>query len=214
MDEQEMVLRVKARAGLRTAQEARRALGATLGALRGALADDDAEAVARALPPALASILEREPRTEPSPVRTAAELFGETEWREGAGRGFAVEHVQVVMQVLAEQLDAEARVRIRKRLPGDVAALLWPREAPDEAPPGAYELKAPAGEADSPPTLSRGRAGTADSIAGSRHPLAHEQSVARTAAPHADRAIGSAHAPRAGGEEGSLASARPHEPRK
>ena len=123
MQEQEMVRLVKVRAGLSTAGEARRALEAALGALRCALDDEDARTTARALPHGLSRPLERRASTT---ARTAGDLYAEAQRRERVALGFAMEHAQVVLQVLAQELEPELVTLLRKRLPADVAALLEP----------------------------------------------------------------------------------------
>lgn len=203
MEEQELILLVKTRAGLRTASEAKRALGATLGALRCALEDDDARAAAKALPLRLGRMLERRPATA---VRSAEALYAEAERREGAGFGFAVEHVQAVLQVLAHELDPELVGRIRKRLPSDIAALLRERGSAGEAP---HVHTHPERRTAPPQTLSRARPGMAEPIAEARHELAHAKSVVRTETPHAERMVETARSTRPGREDETLSAGRP-----
>jgi len=203
MDEKELTLLVKRYGGLRTEQEARRALGAALGALGGAMGEDDARAVGAALPPALKRALGRRP---PADVRSAPALYAEAQRRERAGLGFAVEHAQVVLQVLAQELAPELVVRLRKRLPPDIAALLQPRAAEAEPPP--YVHAHPAREAAEPQSLSRARPGPSEPIAETRHALAHAGSVVRSSAPHAERMVETARSTRPGREDETLAATR------
>jgi len=201
MDESELIGIVRERAGLRTAREARRAIGATLGALRCALDDLDAAAVAAELPGGLARVVER---SAPAVVRSAKALYAETERRERVGLGFAMEHAQVVLQGLAERLDPGLVSRLRKSLPADVAALLKRRRAPAPPPPHVHEH--PARRETPIQTLSRSRPGASETIAEARGALAHRASVARTSEPHADRMVSSARSTRPGREDETLAT--------
>lgn len=203
MDDQELSLLVKSRSGLRTAREARRALVAAVGALRCALDPQDARDASRGLPPALAAVMGKAPSVE---VRGARALYAEAARREQVDLGFAMEHAQVVFQVLAQELDPELLVRLRKRLPPDVAALLRPRAHSPEPPPHVHV------HPDSRPapaqTLSRARPGTAEPIAEAHHELAHAGSVARSETAHADRMVETAHTTRPGLEDDTLAATR------
>jgi uncharacterized protein (DUF2267 family) len=201
--ELEIVTRVKERAGLRGAREATRALTATLGALRCALADDDAHALAAALPAKLARPLERPANAA---VSDARELYAEVDRRTHLGAGFAVEHAQAAMQVLAETLEGELVTRLRKHLPDSVAALLERRPAPPPPPP--HEHLHPAHRAEPIQTLSRSRPGTAEPIADVHHEVAHAASVARSRTPHTDRAVGTARSTRPSREDDTLATTR------
>ena len=206
VDEQELVARVKERAALRTAHEAHRALEAAVGALRCALANDDAIAIARELPARLTRILER---AASSTVHSARALYDEALRRERVGAGFGVEHVQVVLQVLAELLDPESVVRLRKRLPPDIADLLRARTSSVEPPVLVHEH--PAQRSAPRQTLSRARPGTTDPIAEADHVLAHEYSVARSPASHSERWIGTARSTRPEREDETLATSRSRE---
>lgn len=204
MDEEELVSRVRAEGGLRDHREARRSIGAVLGALRCATAQEDADAIATQLPPPFAKIVSR---PAVGRIGNSAALYAEVERRERVGLGFALEHCQVVLRVLAELLDPEIVLRLRRRLPGDIAGLLRARaETLEPSPPHVHEH--PPEAAGPRRTLSRGRPGCADPIVDARHLLAHGQSVARSSAPHADRAIGTAHSTRPGREDETLAAAR------
>ena len=196
MDENELALLVKSRAGLRTAHEAKRALEAALGALRCAMEEDEARAMTRALPPPLRRVLERRPSIV---VQSAPSLYAEADRRERVGLGFAKEHLQVVLQVLAQELDPELCSWLRKRLPSDIAALLQPPRASPEPPPyvHAHPARAPA----PPQTLSRARPGTSEPIAEARHE--------RSGAPHAETLVATARSTRPGRDDDTLAAARP-----
>jgi uncharacterized protein (DUF2267 family) len=202
MDAKELMQVVKTEAGLRSVAEARRATLAALGALRCALDDDDARATARALPD-LAWLLDRPASTI---VRTAPELYAETQRRERVRPGFAVEHAQAVLQVLARTVDPELVARLRRHLPADIAALVAGRPEPAEPPSHVHVHPARAPEPIQ--TLSRARPGTAEPIAETRHELAHAGSVARSPAPHGDTMVETARSTRPGREDDTLASTR------
>lgn len=203
MDEREVALLIKERAGMRTAGEARLALQSALGALRCALDDEDARATSRALPSRLARVLDRTP---PTVVRKAGDLYAEAGRRERVTAGFAIEHAQVVLQVLARQLEPELVARLRSHLPADIAALLAVPEPFPEAPPHVHSH--PATRPAPAQTLSRARPGTSEPIAETRHEVAHADSVVRSSAPHADRMVETARSTRPGREDDTLASGR------
>jgi uncharacterized protein (DUF2267 family) len=209
MDEQELILLVKARAGLRTAHEAKRALGSALGALRCALDDQDTRALLKELPPRLAKTLARKAS---SVVRSADALYAEAERRERVGLGFAMEHAQVVLQVLATELDPELVARLRRRLPSGIASLLRDRRPSSEPPPHLHRhvQRKPAPLQ----TLSRARPGSAEPIAETRHDLAHAESVARTQTPHTAAMVETARSTRPGREDDTLATTRGSAERK
>jgi uncharacterized protein (DUF2267 family) len=204
MNEAELIRPVKADAGLRTLRQSKRALAATVGALRCALDDEDARAVSKALPSRLAPLLEG-PRA--AVVRSAADLYREAERRERVGLGFATEHVQVVLRVLAGQLDPELVTRLRKHLSPDVAALLQQRAPVSEPPPHVHTH--PPRRPAPRQTLARARPGTAEPIADARHELAHASSVVRSAAAHADRMVETARSTRPDREDETLARGGP-----
>ncbi len=208
MDGRELEVRVRERAGMRTLEEARRSLAAALGALRCALADDDVRALVGALPVEPAAM--RRPAS--THVETLEELYAEAQRRERVERAFAMEHVQVVLEVLAEQLDPEIVARLRHHLPDDVAALLRPAKHPAEAPPHVHRHpdRTPAPRQ----TLSRARPGSADPIADAQHGTGQSGSVAREGAQHTDRMIATASSTRPRTEDETLSTARgPREPK-
>jgi uncharacterized protein (DUF2267 family) len=203
MKERELSEIVKDRAGLRSIAEGKRALRATLGALRCALDEADARAAAKELGPDLGPLLERPPTAI---VRSAPDLYREADRRERVGLGFATEHVQVVLQVLAERLDPELVTRLRKRLSSEIAELLRERSIADDAPP--HVRMHPAHAPEPMQTLSRARPGSGESIAETRHEPAHAASVARSESPHSDTMVETARSARPGREDDTLASTR------
>jgi len=194
---------VKARAGLRTVREAERATRATLGAAACALAEDYALALSRALPKSLGRSITRRSGTA---VTTVEELYAEGARREHVGPGFAREHTQAVLELLAGTLGSELVERLRKHLPPDVAALLRARESAGEPPPHVHTH--PARAASPILTLSRSRPGTAEPIAETTHTLAHAGSVARSPEAHAERMVETARSTRPAREDETLATAR------
>jgi uncharacterized protein (DUF2267 family) len=209
MDDLELILHVKAAAGLRSLREARRATAAALGALRCALEEEDARALSKALPRKLAHLLER-PQT--TVVQSIEGLYADAERRERVGLGFAMEHVQVVLQVLLRQLDPELVTRLRKRLSPDVAELLEEHVQSAEPPP--HVRIHPGHLPTRIQTLSRARPGTAEPIADTHHELAHEGSVVRSDAPHADRMVETARSTRPNREDETLARGAPRSSRR
>ncbi len=200
---------VKDRAGLRTEREAKKAVQAAVGALRCALDDEDARSLAAAFHPAMTGIFERSPATQ---VDGLGAFYAETERRERVGLGFAMEHAQVVMQVLAERLDPELLARLRKRIPPDIAALLSARPTPADPPPHVHMH--PPHDPIPLQTLSRAKPGTAEPIAEAGRPLAHGRSVVRTESPHADEMVETAHSPRSSREDETLSGSRGNVERK
>jgi uncharacterized protein (DUF2267 family) len=184
-----------------------RALGATLGALRCALDAEDARAMARCLPRPLAHVLERAPNRPMAAVANTNGLYAEVGRRERIGLGFAMEHAQVVLEALGRALPEELVARLRGRMAPDIAALLRRIDrTPSDPPPHVHE------HPGHPPvpaqTLSRAHPGAAESIADARHELAHAASVARSAAPHAERMVETARSTRPGREDDTLAATR------
>ena len=200
---QTLTAQVKERAGLRTEREAKRAIEAAAGALRCALEEEDARSLAGALGPAMAEIFARAP---PKKVDNLDTFYAEAERRERVGLGFAIEHAQVVMQVLAERLDGETLVRLEKRIPRDISDLFRAGPVPGEPPPHLHVH--PLHEPVPVQTLSRSKPGTSEPIAEAHSPLAHEESVARNEAPHADDMVETAHSSRSSREDETLSGYR------
>ena len=194
---------MKDHAGLRTAREAERAVRAALGALACALADDDALALSQALPDGPRRWLAG---PKGGAIGTIDELYAEAQRREGVEPGFAREHVQAVLEVLAAELNAELLERIRKHLPPDIAELLRAGVSPAEPPPFVHTHPAHAPKPIQ--TLSRSRPGTAEPIAETRHALAHSGSVVRSSTPHGERMVETARSTRPAREDETLATAR------
>ncbi|MGA7122247.1 MAG: DUF2267 domain-containing protein [Polyangiaceae bacterium] len=198
-----LTAQVKARAGLQTEREAKRAIQAAVGALRCALEEEDARSLAAALHPTMAEILSRAPAAK---VDSLDAFYAEAERRERVGLGFAREHAQVVMQLLAEQLDGETLVRLAKRIPREIADLFTAKPVDGEAPPHVHVH--PLHEPVPVHTLARSKPGTSEPISEAHGPLAHEGSVARKEAPYADDMVETAHSPRSPREDETLSGYR------
>jgi uncharacterized protein (DUF2267 family) len=115
--------------GFRQRSAARRALDAALGALGEALTEEESLALADKLPDPLATIVRA---ASFDGVVDAGELYERARRRAGAAPGRAIEETQIALRVVAETLDPETRVRIRRALPIAIGALF---ETPEEGAP-------------------------------------------------------------------------------
>ena len=98
------------------------------------------------------------------------------------------ELVESLLRVLGASLSPEARLRMEKHLPRDLAGSLSPRETPEAPPPSR-----PPPESVRPrATLATGRPGSTHPISEGRPDVAHRHSVARADDPHADTKLSSA----------------------
>jgi uncharacterized protein (DUF2267 family) len=206
--ERDLVQRVKDRAGARTSREAQGICAAVLGALGGALEPVDAEALVQALP----DVAVRSRASTREALDGWEALVDEVARRERVGRGFALEHAQVVLEALASFLEPAVLARIERSLPRDVAGWMRKPELPDDAPPHVH--RHPGHGEHSLQTLSRSRPGASETIAEAHGALAHTGSVARSRSAHGERRIGSASSSRPGREDETLASSRGPERRK
>src|SRR5947207_1577743 len=111
-------VRVKERGGFATAEDAERAIVATLEALRPRLLPAERALFAAALPEGLARHLRGPVRR--GGIRTGA-IIQRVAKQEGVRASVAKEHLDVVLSVLADELDAEARQRLERILPPDLA---------------------------------------------------------------------------------------------
>src|SRR5579871_1086806 len=109
MDEIELHRSIQSHVGLRNAAEAKRALAAVLGALRCSMGDAEARELSDALPASWRPIFAR---AAPVRVRGGRDFYAEAERRERAGPGFAREHAQAVLEVLARDLEPEVVARL------------------------------------------------------------------------------------------------------
>ncbi|MGK4005317.1 DUF2267 domain-containing protein [Sorangium sp. So ce1036] len=185
MDHERFVEEVQRRAGFAGRDEAERAIAVTARTLGERLLEDEAAAVAGGLPGPVAAA-----------VRGATyqgdfdrdELYDRIARREGAPRGFGMEHAQAVCQVIGEALPEAERQRLQKHLP-DWADLFAPREA-GAPPPRPVHAAAPP-EVGHGATLATGRPGSRRPLSEARPEPAHAESVARSDDPHADTRLSS-----------------------
>jgi uncharacterized protein (DUF2267 family) len=183
----ELIAKVRGRGAFGSDDEAERALVVSARVLGEVLSADEAEAVARALPEALAARV----RSATSPrAADVADLFERVARREGVRASIGTEHAQIVLQVLGEALPTSVRARLQKHLGPSFGQLLEP-PAVLGAPPPPIEHAPPSPEPGRGTTLATGRPG-------SRHPLseagaerAHADSVARADDPHSDTKLSS-----------------------
>ena len=130
MDRSRLIEAVRERSGL-SADGAERAIVATLGVLAERLLEIDAHALASRLPPAWARVFARGGDRE----FDLDGFYDRVSEREGVGRVQALEHAQVVCQVLASSLDEIGRQHLALHLPEAWRQLFDPR------PVGAPELE-------------------------------------------------------------------------
>lgn len=142
------------RDGLPSARIASRAVVATLHVLGERLTDDEAKLVADALPTDLARVIEQR---EYEGDFDASELYGRFAEIAKTSPGDAREQVDVVLRVVAELLDDDARARVSRALPPELARRFDPE---------TFGPPPPHGEGPPAPrrTLSTGKPGSA-------HPL-------------------------------------------
>jgi uncharacterized protein (DUF2267 family) len=187
MNDESFVGEVCWRSGISSRARAERAIEATVELIAERLPARDAEALAGRLPARLAALLRKVTAHGDFGV---AELFEHVKNREPVGLGAAVEHAQVVCQVLAEALDDEGRQFLHARLPADWAALFVRRETTSlDRPPG------PAGYGN---TLATGRPGSRRPLSEAAPPAAQPESLVLADNPHGDDKVSSAPGPRAG----------------
>jgi uncharacterized protein (DUF2267 family) len=186
MDHEHFVRETMERGGFGSAEQAERAIEATLATIGHRLDAGEAEAVARELPAAYAQVL-RASRYERD--FDVDELFRRVARREGIDVGFAREHAEVVCQIVGESLSDEGLALLRRHLPPPIAELFAPREAvePPEPAPHRTIARAPAPRT----TLAEGREGSRHPVSEARPERGHAHSVARSADPHGDTKLSS-----------------------
>jgi uncharacterized protein (DUF2267 family) len=129
MNQDRFIDEVMRRTGFQQPAMASLAIDATLEVLSQRLSGPTARELLRQLPPGIGQALMRGPH---GGNFDRDELYRRVSRREGVRLGFAVEHSQVVCQVIAESLGEPARDRLREELPNDIAELIAPRA---ELPP-------------------------------------------------------------------------------
>ncbi|MGK3999946.1 DUF2267 domain-containing protein [Sorangium sp. So ce1024] len=185
MDHDRFVEEVQRCAGFETRDDAERAIAVTARTLGERLLEDEAAAVAAALPGPVAAAL-RGATYQGDFDRD--ELYDRIARREGAPRGFGMEHAQAVCAVLGKALPEAARLRLQRHLP-DWADLFAPRAA--GAPPPRPVHAPPPPEPGHGATLATGRPGSRHPLSEAHPETAHAQSVARSDDPHADTRLSS-----------------------
>ena len=130
MNQERWVDEVMKRAGFQQPAMASLAIDATLEVMGQRLGPAEAQALMTELPTAVGQALARGPH---GGCFDRDELYRRVSRREGVRLGFAVEHSQVVCQVVAETLSEESRARLQRKLPPDIAELIAPR-APTPPP--------------------------------------------------------------------------------
>jgi uncharacterized protein (DUF2267 family) len=179
---------------------ASRALVVTLQALADYLSKDERSRLRRALPPELRASVTTTRRPLAGDL---ADFFRHVAALDDTRPGIAVERTEVVCQALGEILSPEARVVLERAIP-KLDELFATRDAPE--PPFAPHGPTPGAPRD----LAEGRPG-------GRHPLssanpalvAHRDSIARSADPHADSKLSSSQGLTQEREGHSLATGRP-----
>jgi uncharacterized protein (DUF2267 family) len=132
MKQERFVEEVMQRAGFQQPAMASLAIDATLEILGQRLTAGEVQELSHQLPGALGQTLRRGPH---GGTFGRDELYRRVSRREGVRLGFAVEHAQVVCQVLAEGIDDELRERLHHRLPPEISELITPRPASTPPPP-------------------------------------------------------------------------------
>ncbi len=179
MDYAEFLHQVRTRTGLAHDREARRAAAATLEILGQHLPGNDRDAVCRQVPAEIAQLLRRRHYDGDIEADDFFELVSELE---GVGIGFALEHAEVVCQVLADAVDAEGRRHLTVNVLPSLARLFEPRGTPSPVPSHVHDHAVVPGEGH---TLASGHPGSYRPIS-EAHGLAHADSMVASDNPHGD----------------------------
>ncbi len=156
----------------------RNRLVSRVGALTGL---SDREHIERAIEATMEVLTEYELATEYAPER----FYHQISEREGTSLGFAMEHAQVVLQVIADMIGEEDRQRLLRHLPDEMEGLL--------RPPVREAALPPRGHPGQGHTLAAARPGSQHPLAEARPDRAQSQSIARTDAPHGDTNVATTH---------------------
>lgn len=206
MRREDFIRDVRARAAFDDDTQAERSIVAVLEVLGARLFENDARVVADQLPDAWSPLLRRE---GPEAQFDLDALYGRVAAGRGVNLGHAMEHTQVVCQVLSEQVNEDGRKHLRLRLPPPIAELFTPR-GPPPPPPERIGAPAPVAGSGAEParTLASGRAGSRHPLSESRPPAGQSQSVATAKDPHADTKLASARGISSERDAKSLAAGR------
>lgn len=177
---QDFVDAVKRAGGFATVASAARAVDAALEALGARLVPAERDLLAASLPQALAARLASAGGQGQLDVE---DIVREVADREDVPPATAREHLEVVLSILAERLDAETRARLEGHLPPAVLALLGPL-------PVTAAAAAPTRPVRSGHTLASGRPGSEHPLSEARSDCVQAQSVAAEN-PHGDTKLSS-----------------------
>jgi uncharacterized protein (DUF2267 family) len=191
MEVDRFVEQVRERCGLTDCGQAQQAIEVTLETLGERLDEADAVEVAADLGEPLATLLRRR-RFEGE--FSLPELYDRVSHRAWVAPGFAIEHTQVVFQVLAEAVTPRTLKRLHAHLPREMAELFRPRPPSEE--PIHHRVPRPRTVAPGTGrTLADGRPGSYTPIADAQGELAHTGSVVASENPHADTKLSSGGGP-------------------
>jgi uncharacterized protein (DUF2267 family) len=187
IDRDAFVTAVAERIGSATAAEAERAIVATLEALSQRMLHIDINVVADRLPKDFSAALRRHCGTEEE--FGAHELYARVAQTEDLQLGFGMEHVQVICQLLARQLDTDGLAHLRLRMPDDILALFDFDRADSDS--SLRPAAVPAVPEPRRNTLARGRPGSERPLSEGAAISAHTDSIARSDDPHGDTKLAS-----------------------
>jgi uncharacterized protein (DUF2267 family) len=196
VDRYSLVDRVMSHGGLDRAKDALRAIRATAAVLGERLPVEGKDALARALPRTLGSLVRA---CVAQRAFDLDDLYDRVRAREGVSEGFAREHAQAVCASLGELLPAEVKQILDAHLPPPIAELFHTREVGEPPPHGTARAH----------TLASGRPGSAHPISESAPRGAQAHSVVRETNPHGETKLSSASGLTQERTGESLASSRP-----
>lgn len=185
MNQEIFLQRVMRRTGIDQEELADRTIRATLEVLGERLPAVDVEPIAAQLPEAYVEPFERFSREyERYNVFEVEAFFARVGQRTGVETRFAMEHVQVVCQVLTECLDEEGRGHLHINLPDSWSALFYARE---------HRIRTDNGRGRQAPgqTLADGRPGSSRPL--NEADVAQRDSLAATDDPHAGEMLATSH---------------------
>ena len=211
MDQTRFIEEVRAQVGAANEDDVEKAVRATIAALGAMVGHPHRQAIAGALPEALARPF-RDAHYDASMGRDA--FVEQVAASEHVPQGRALEHATAVLAALGGALEEDVRLVLEGELPEDVREWVRPKRE-SRPPPRAPARGHPArGHQEPPHRLSDGEAGSRHPISESAPHRAHADSVAATPSPHADTKLSSARGTTQEREhetlsEGSAGSERP-----
>ena len=165
--------RVRERTGCESREAAELAIAATVEVVGQRLINMDKRFVASQLPKSVAEWLLTHREQEDFDL---GELYQRVSEREAVSLGFAMEHAQVVCQVLAESVDREGLAHLRLHVPEEWAELFTIRSGGFRGVPSQYATGEHA-TPNSTRTLSGGRSGSFNPVSEARAERSHSGSV-------------------------------------